>query len=176
MERVYENRAIRFRMWLAVAAAAAVLALAGWVGLTRERAAEDTADPGVIAMMLTAIGVLIAIRFGMYGVRAVTTFDIDRTSGDARVSLWRPFGEEAVDTHLDRIVDWSYEVGRQRTKMPLRRFHARIEYPHHRVVFELSPMMELDPVFERMAPEAVAEFETESGRAALRGETDEDQR
>ncbi len=166
MERVYVNQSIRIRMWFAIAAVGAVVALAVWVLLARPRpdTGGETADPLIVGAILVAIAALGAIRFGSYGLKTVTAFDVDHRTGDARVHFWRALGEEVVDTHVDRIVEWRYEIGRQRTRMPMRRFRARIEFPHRWLIFELSPMMILDPVFARMAPEAVDEFERETGR------------
>lgn len=168
VERVYENRGIRIRMWLAMIATGA-MALAGlWMLLVvYPRTVRDAAEPGdplFLGSVMLVIAVLGVIRFGHYGLKSVVTLDADERTRAARLGLWRPLGEEIIETHLDDIVEWRYEVGRKRTRMPIRRLRARLRQPHRWLLFELK-FREPHPVFREMAPEAVHEFEKDIGIA-----------
>lgn len=176
METVYKNNRIGMRMGLAII----VVGFVSWIGvwlLGARYPGMDDGDPErqevlFLGIILLAVAVLGAIRFGHYGLKTVVRLDADRESGRARVALWRPMSEEVVETLLQNIIEWRYEVGRRNTKMPIRRFRARIAEPHYWLLFELNPREPLSPVFRELAPEAVREYEEDTGIAYLRDEPD----
>ncbi len=133
---------------------------------------EDGEQALIVGLMLVAIAVVGALRLGHYGYQTVLALDADEKSGHARVSLWRPLGEETFETRLTEIVEWRYEVGRKNTRMPNYRFRARLAESRRWLVFEFSPREGLHPLFRQLAGEAVDEFERQTGIAYLRERED----
>lgn len=107
----------------------------------------------------------------VYGVRAALaetrdlaiSFDADIDSGHAAIALWRPFHVKRIDTTLDRITGWRHWV---QTASRGRRAHfllAREASYDGMLRFQLEPGMTIPDELRRIAPEAVADFEKETG-------------
>jgi len=107
----------------------------------------------------------------VYGVRAslaeardvAISFDADIESGKAGIALWRPFHVKRINTTLDRITGWRHWV---QTASRGRRVHyllAREESYDGVLRFPLEPGMTIPDELRRIAPEAVADFERETG-------------
>lgn len=133
---------------------------------------SDTEEALVLGLMILAIAVLGGLRLSHYGWRNVVRLDADERGDRVSIGVWRPLGFEVVDARSADLVDWRYEVGRRNTRMPIHRFRARIEDGARTLLFEISPRVEIHPVFRRMAAPAVEEFEQQTGIAYLRDKQD----
>lgn len=165
MERVYENTRFRTRMNLVMAVTAAILGYGGWLLLFHYPAtpSADPASPNFVIIIVVAVVGLTWVRFTSVSLNTALWFDVDRRSGQARIGLWRPFGEKAIEARLFEMVDWSYEAARTKTRMPVRRFRAAVGDPPQWVLFELGAMPNPTPVFRQLAPDAVEAYERDIG-------------
>jgi hypothetical protein len=106
-----------------------------------------------------------------YGIRTtlaetrdlVTAFDAEATSGKAALTLWRPLSSKRIETTLDQITGWRLwvETGsrRQRSYFLLAR-----EPSHDKTLrFELTRGMTIPDELRALAPEAIEDFERETG-------------
>jgi hypothetical protein len=176
LERVYQNDRIGLRMGLLMMVIGGAGSIALWLlGIRYPATPADSSESeevlfvGVVLLVVVVIG---AIRVGYYGFMSVVRMDADEKNGRARLTLWRPLGQEVVETSLKDIIEWRYEVGRKNTKMPVRRFRARIVHPHRWLLFEVTPKQPLHPLIRKLAPQAVEEYELQTGIAAFRAGSD----
>lgn len=106
-----------------------------------------------------------------YGIRSTLaetrdlaiSFDADIDSGRAAIALWRPFHMKRIDTTLERITGWRHWI---QTASRNRRIHFLLarEASYDGVLrFALEPGMTIPDELRRIAPEAIADFERETG-------------
>jgi hypothetical protein len=165
MTRILNNPGVAKRSNFSVVVLVAVFIYGIW---ELWRAATIGGDP-----LALVFGVLF-IGGAVYGLRTtlgetrdlVTAFDADMTSGNATMTLWRPFRTMRIDTTLDRMTGWRLwvETGSrgQRTYFLLVR-----EPAHQRTLrLELTRGMTIPDDLRRLAPEAIEDFERETGVAS----------
>jgi len=127
-----------------------------------------------VAVTGSTTGYLFAAIFiggAAYGLRSalaetrdlVIAFEADIDSGKAAVTLWRPLRMKRIDTTLDRLTGWRYWI---QTASRGRRVHfllAREPSYDGTLRFALEPGMTIPDELRRIAPEAIADFERETG-------------
>jgi hypothetical protein len=107
----------------------------------------------------------------IYGIRTtlaetrdlVVAFDADTESGTAALTLWRPLKSKRIETTLDQITGWRLwvETGSRRQRSY---FLLAGEPSHDKALrFELTRGMTIPDELRRIAPEAIEDFERETG-------------
>jgi hypothetical protein len=107
----------------------------------------------------------------IYGVRTtlaetrdlVVAFDADTESGTAALTLWRPLKSMRIETTLDKVTGWRLWV--ETGTRGLKRFFLLAREPSHdrALRFELTRGMTIPDELRRLAPEAIEDFERETG-------------
>jgi hypothetical protein len=161
MTRIYRRRTLKLRFW----AALVVLFAFGVVSLRLNHAVMGTDHEEAMewlvrfaafapaAFVALALAVLIRSLW-----RTVGAFEIDRGTGRFRLWLWRPLGWRMIDGTLNDIAHWRYE--RRRLS---RAIVARLDAPPTELRFEIRRHRDVDPVWRRIAPGAVAAYERDTG-------------
>jgi len=122
-------------------------------------------------------GYLFGIAFiggALYGLRVtlaeardlVVALDADPDSGQATISLWRPFRMKQIETRLDRLAGWRHWV----------QTNARGQHIHYLIVqdpsrdaalrLELHPGQPITDELRMIARAPIADFERETRAAA----------
>ena len=122
-------------------------------------------------------GYLFGIAFiggALYGLRVtlaeardlVVALDADPASGQAAMSLWRPFRMKRIETGLDRLTGWRHWL--QTNTRGQRTHYLIVQEPSHdgALRLELHPGQPIMDELRKIAPEAIADFEREAGAAA----------
>ena len=164
MTRIYGNPGFARRM----NGSAVVIAFAVLFGFWEVWAALNPGPDG------PGYGFLFAALFiggGIYGMNQiltdgkdmVTALDVQESTGEAVISVWRPFAPKRIETRLDRLTDWrpySKQTRNLRTAMLL------ADHPGHPrpLQFELGRNIAFTDRFRALAPEAIAA--SEPGSAA----------
>ncbi len=89
----------------------------------------------------------------------IAALDADEASGEAIITLWRPFRSQKIATRLDRFSDWRHYVrigsrGERRHYLTAR----SADYPRQ-LLFELAMAKPVPQGLARLAPEAAKDFE-----------------
>lgn len=119
-------------------------------------------------------GYLFGIAFiggALYGLRVtiseardlILALDADPASGQATISLWRPFRMKRIETRMDRLSGWRHWV--QTTPRGQRTHYLLVQEPSHdgALRLELLPGQSVTEELRMIAPEAIADFEREAG-------------
>jgi hypothetical protein len=162
MTRILDNPGVAKRSNISIAILAAVFLYGIW---------ELWHAATVGGSQLDYIFGICFVGGAIYGMRTtlaetrdlVTVFDADTTSGEAALTLWRPLGSKRIETTLDQIAGWRLwvETGTrgQRSYFLLARDPA-----HDKTLrFELVRGMDIPDELRRIAPEAIEDFERETG-------------
>jgi len=96
----------------------------------------------------------------------VTAFDADMASGKAAMTLWRPFRAKRIDTTLDQITGWRLWV--ETGSRGQRAYFLLVREPTHQrtLRLELTRGMTIPDDLRQLAPEAIEDFERETGVAS----------
>lgn len=167
MERLYDNPGFARRQNIS-ASVLVIVVLYGVFELWRafSSAAGDTTG--------AMFGVLF-VGGGLFGAKTiwdesrdlVAAFEADFAAGRGAVTLWRPFRLLRLELSLDQITGWRHwvKIGKRNVKVHYLIANAA-GYPRP-LSFELRPGEAVAEGLRRLAPEAIADFETNSaGKAA----------
>jgi hypothetical protein len=163
MKRILGVRGMVWRSNLSLAILTAVFAYGLWELWV---AATVTRSPtGYLFGLIFVGGAVYGLRSALAETRdLVVAFDVDMDSGKAAVTLWRPFRMKRIDTTLDRLTGWRRWI---QTASRGRRTYFLLarEVTYDGVLrFTLEPGMTVPDELRRIAPEAIADFERETGR------------
>lgn len=163
MKRILSIRGMVWRSNLSLAILTAVCAYGLW---ELWLAATVTGNPtGYLFAAIFIGGAAYGVRSALIETRdLVMSFEADTDSGKAAITLWRPLRLKRIDTTLDRITGWRHWI---QTASRGRRVHFLLaKEPSYGGVlrFALEPGMALPEELRRIAPEAIADFEKETGR------------
>ena len=162
MTRILDNPGVAKRSNISIAILAAVFLYGIW---------ELWHAATVGGSQLDYIFGICFVGGAIYGMRTtlaetrdlVTVFDADTTSGEAVLTLWRPLGSKRIVTTLDQITGWRLwvETGARNQKS----YFLLARDPSHdkALRFELLRGMDIPDELRRLAPEAVEDFERETG-------------
>ena len=87
----------------------------------------------------------------------VSTFEVDETTGNSVIKLWRPFWTEKLTMELSRIRDWRFHV--KVAKRNLRTFFIYADHPGYPRPLQFDLRNAAYEGLRKIAPEAVAEYE-----------------
>jgi len=163
MERLYDNPGFARRQNISVAVLVVVV-LYGIFELWMAFSSSAGDSTGAMFGVLFVAG-------GLYGAKTmwdegrdlVIAFDADLAAGRGAITLWRPFRVLALDVALDQVRGWHHfvKVGKRNLKLHyLIAEAAGYPYPLH---FEMRPGVAVADGLRRLAPEAVEDFETNTG-------------
>lgn len=166
MERVYDNPGFARRQNISLAILVAVILYGGYE-LWRVFIAGSDDPTGAMFGVLFLGG-------GAYGFNviwkdsrdAVVTFDVDFAADRGVVTLWRPFRSLVLDAKLDAFTGWRHwvKVGSRNTRIHY--LLVRLPTYPHPLQFEMRSGQPVNEAFRKLAPEAVADLEANSSRAA----------
>ena len=121
-------------------------------------------------MMATLFGVIFCAG-SIYGLRQtvsetkdlVIIFDADPESGRAELHLWRPFGRKMIETSLDKLTGWRLWV--QAGPRGQKAFLLLAKEPSYdgTLRFALARGQAIPDILRKIAPEAIEDFERETG-------------
>jgi hypothetical protein len=162
MKQILGVRGMVWRSNLSLAILAAVFAYGLW---ELWLAAAVTGSPtGYLFAAIFIGGAGYGLRAALAETRdLVIAFAADMDSGKAAVTLRRPFHMKRIDTTLDRLTGWRYWI---QTTARGRRVHfllAREPSYDGNLRFALDPEMTIPAELRRIAPEAIADFEKDTG-------------
>jgi hypothetical protein len=127
---------------------------------------------------LSGAGDTMAVLFGaifaggaVYGLRQtlnetkdlVIIFDADPETGRAELHLWRPFGRKLIETTLDKLTGWRLWV--QSGTRGQKSFLLLAKEPSYEgtLRFALARGQAIPDMLRKIAPEAIEDFERETG-------------
>jgi len=162
MKQILGVRGMVWRSNLSLAILAAVFAYGLW---ELWLAAAVTGSPtGYLFAAIFIGGAAYGLRAALAETRdLVIAFAVDMDTGKAALTLWRPFRMKRIDTTLDRLTGWRHWI---QTASRGRRVHfllAREPSYDGNLRFALEPEMTIPDELRRIAPEAIADFERETG-------------
>lgn len=163
MKRILSIRGMVWRSNLSLAILTAVFAYGLW---ELWLAATVTGSPtGYLFAVVFIGGAAYGVRSALLETRdLVMSFEADTDSGKAAITLWRPFRMKRIDTTLDRITGWRHWI---QTASRGRRVHFLLaKEPSYGGIlrFALEPGMAIPEELRRIAPDAIADFEQNTGR------------
>lgn len=173
MTRIYENKGYRSRQLISLGIIVAVVIY----GLWELWYASTDPEPAGIALLLGLgqdgyIFGAVFIAGGAYAyytllrdaADTVDTFDIDEATGATLTTIWRPIKSIRLSAPLSAITNWRPYV--KITGRNIRTPYLYADHPGHPrpIVFDLR-RADLDSL-RKVAPEAVAEYESSIGRGA----------
>lgn len=93
----------------------------------------------------------------------VIIFDADPESGRAELHLWRPFARKVIETSLDKLTGWRLWV--QTGPRGQRSYLLLAKEPSYdgTLRFALARGQAIPEILRKLAPEAIADFERETG-------------
>jgi hypothetical protein len=93
----------------------------------------------------------------------VASFDVDEAAGTGVATLWRPFSPLRVAGPLDQFTRWRFQV--KVASRGLRSYHFFFRAPGYpnELQMEIQRGAKLAEVFRRIAPQAVADYEDNTG-------------
>jgi hypothetical protein len=96
----------------------------------------------------------------------VASFDVDEAAGTAVATLWRPFSPLRVAGPLDQFTRWRFQV--KVASRGLRSYHFFFRAPGYpnELQMEIQRGAKLSEVFQRIAPQAMADYEDNMGSSA----------
>lgn len=146
---------------IALAILAAVTAYGLW---ELWRAATVTGDmSGYLFGAAFIGGAIYGLRVTLAEARdLVIAVDADPASGQAAISLWRPFRITRIETSLDQLTGWRHWV--QTNTRGQRAHYLLVREPSHdgALRLELHPDQPIPDELRLIAPEAIADFEREA--------------
>jgi hypothetical protein len=162
MTRILDNPGVAKRSNFSLAILVAVLLYGIWELWLAASAGGD--------QLASIFGVLF-IGGAVYGIRTtlaetrdlVTAFDGDAASGQAALTLWRPLGAKRIETTLDQITGWRLWV--ETGSRSQRNYFLLAREPSHdkTLRFELTRGMTIPDELRALAPDAIEDFERETG-------------
>jgi len=166
MTRIYANPGFARRMNISSAVTLFAILFGFWELWAALNAGPEGAGYGFLFAALFIGG-------GIYGMRQiladgadmVTALDVSESSGQATISLWRPFAPKRLEGSLDSLSEWRpyAKVARNfRTPMLLADHPA---YPRP-LQFEIGRGIALTEQFRALAPEALASLEESASAQA----------
>ncbi len=162
MTRVYNDRGFLARSWGSMA----ILVMAViWGVVEMVRAYVGAGDQ---TGYLFGAGFMAAAAYGGYRMWSdtrdtIARLEADFASGQSVVTLWRPWGLQRLTAPLDQLSGWRMYIS-MRTRNQ-RSYLLRVGHPANRrpLQIELMPgRTDLDGL-RRLAPEAIADFEMNTG-------------
>jgi hypothetical protein len=157
MTRIYENRGFATRMNVSCVVIAIAFIFGCWEIWMAYRAGPDAGSGYFFALFFIG-GALYAVKqLSDSASDSVVALDADTATGEATVSLWRPFRTKQLTGPLDRLSDWQFQTKSGRVKTPLLTAHHP-DYPRP-LEFELRFGVPVSDALRALAPDAVATFE-----------------
>jgi hypothetical protein len=164
MVKVFDNSGVIWRSWVSVAVLTGAVI---WGAIELVRVYTGASDS---TGYLFGFGFLAAAGYG--GQRlfldtrdTLVSLAVDFNSRETLAVLWRPWGLTHLTAPLDRLTGWDLFIAiktRQQRTYLLRFRHP--DYPDARLQIELPPTIKDVEGLRRLAPEAIAEFEENTGR------------
>ena len=163
MTRIYENAGLRLRLDISIVVLIAVIIFGFWdLSGSFFFAVDDPAG--------AMFGVLF-IGGGIYGINRTLTdnrgfvaaFDADFAAGRGAIMVWRPFRPLRLAIGLAEIAGWRFWV--KTGARNARSYYLLASLPSHPrpLYLELPRGVAASAGLRRLAPEAVAEFERDTG-------------
>lgn len=163
MERIHDDSAAARRANISSVILIAAFFFGTWE-LWRATTITGAAD-GYFFGISFLLASVFALRLTLTEIRdRVIALDVDKELGQAVIVLWRPFSATRLETTLDQITGWRHWV---QTKSLNRRNYflfARLPSYPNQLRFELRPDVPIAEELRQIAPEAIADFELESGQ------------
>ncbi len=160
--RIFDDRGFAIRNWISTAILVVAII---WGIIELVRAAKGMSDQ---TGYLFGAGFIAAAAYGGYRMLAeardaIIRFDVDFGSGQSVATLWRPWGLQRLTVPLDALSGWRLYVS-MRTRSQ-RSFLLRVNHPANPrpLYFDLKPGITKIDGLRRLAPEAIVDFERDSG-------------
>jgi hypothetical protein len=154
--RIYEHAGYRTRM----NAFTVVIVIAVLFGCFEIWTAYRTGGDGnnyMFAAFFIGGAIYAGVQLRDQSVNTVVSLDVDPSSGQSVITLWRPFTSRTIAGSLDRLTDWQFQRRARRMPTPILTAH----HPDNRglLEFELKPGAPVSDQFRALAPEAIAAFD-----------------
>lgn len=156
MTRIYENSGLATRMNVSCVVIAIAALFGAWELWSAYRAGGDSGTNYLFALFFFGGAAYAAKQLRDSVSDSVVSLDADTATGEAVITLWRPFSAKKITGPLDRLTDWQFQV-KGRTRTPILTAHHP-DYPRP-LEFELRPGTAVHENLRKLAPEAVAAFE-----------------
>ena len=159
MKRIYQNTGFARRMNVSAVVVVVAFLMGAWE-LVMALRAEDPGSGFLFAALFIGGGIYAGRQILSDHANNVVALDADMTSGQASISIWRPFSAKKITAPLDRLTDWQFQTKGGRVKTPILTAH----HPDHPrpLEFELRAGSPLSEEIRALAPDAVAAFERPS--------------
>jgi hypothetical protein len=156
MKRIYENTGFARRMNVSAVVVVIAFVMGAWE-LVMALRADDPGSGFLFAALFIGGGIYAGRQILSEHANNVVAFDADMASGQASISIWRPFSAKTIAGPLDRLTDWQFQTKGARVKTPILTAH----HPDHPrpLEFELRPGLAVGEELRALAPDAVAAFE-----------------
>ena len=162
MVRIHDDAVVATRSNISLAVAVAAFVFGIWE--LWHAATVSGATDGYFFGITFLAAAAFALRMTLTETRdLVIAFDADKESGEAVISLWRPYRNTRIETKLERMTGWHHWI--QTKSRGRRAFFLVAEEPLHEgtLRFELRPGTEITKELREIAPGAIADFEREAG-------------
>jgi len=162
MMRIHDDTVVVTRSNISLAIAVAAFVFGVWE--LWHAATVSGATDGYFFGITFLAAAAFALRMTLTETRdLVIAFDADKESGQAAISLWRPFRNKRIETRIEHITGWRHWI--QTKSRGRRAYFLLAEEPSHESTlrFELRPGSAITKELREIAPGAIADFEREAG-------------
>ena len=162
MTRIYDDRGFVLRNWASMAILIGAVAW-GLVEIVRyQTGASDSTG------LLFGVGFLAASAYGGYRLFAeardtIVRFETNSDGGQSVVTLWRPWGLQRLAAPMAALGGWRMYIALKSRNM--RTYLLRVDHPANPrpLQVELMPGKTDLAALRRLAPQAIADFEANTG-------------
>lgn len=175
MTRIFENRALPRTSNISVVVLIPVILFGFWDLWTAFGTGGEDFTSAMFGVLFVGGGIIGGYTIWNEGRDQAQWFDIDFDTGKGAVAVWRPFRPRVFETDLDAITNWRHWVKVGKRNLRTHFLVAAVPGYERPVYFELPAGNDIPDGFRRLAPEAVDDYETNTGRKkADDDEEDED--
>jgi hypothetical protein len=165
MIRLYESPGYKMRMRISLIILIGLILLGVWYLAFQALAAPPGSGigPWVLSIAFIVAGIAGLVRV-LNGARdGVIALDMDDATGKVVIWLWSPLGTRRVKTEIHQIANWRYVVSNGSRRPRFRLILADLPKRSRPIRFDLHPNRPVPDQLRRIAPDAVAAYETDVG-------------
>lgn len=175
MTRIFENRQITRTSNISMVVLVVVIVFGFWDLWSAFGGGEPDTTSAMFGVLFVGGGLIGGYTIWNDGRDQVQWFDVDLEAGKCAVAVWRPIRPLVFDLDLSQVSEWRHWVKVGKRNMRTHYLVAALPGYPRPVYFEMPQdrTKEIPAGFRDIAPEAVEDFEINSGRTRD-GEKDDD--
>jgi hypothetical protein len=164
MTRVFENRRLSRTTNISIIVMVVVIVFGCFDLWNAFVVGSDDTTAALFGAVFVGGGLLGINTLWIEGRDQAQWFDVDFDAGKGVVAVWRPFRPLVIEAGLDKLTDWRHWVKVGKRNAQTHFIVAAVPGYPRPVYFELPPGRDIPEAFRRLAPEAVDDYEVNSGR------------